>query len=81
MLAVWGQFIDHDITATALSKGKFSFNIRCIFGMVVIGHAFVEVVVKTSIVQLFKGSAGGFMTLRLVWKCVDNQRSIDLQPE
>ncbi|CAH2228163.1 jg13070, partial [Pararge aegeria aegeria] len=21
MLAVWGQFIDHDITATALSKG------------------------------------------------------------
>jgi hypothetical protein len=22
MLAVWGQFIDHDMTATALSKGK-----------------------------------------------------------
>lgn len=22
MLAVWGQFIDHDITATALSKGE-----------------------------------------------------------
>lgn len=24
MLAVWGQFVDHDITATALSKGKIS---------------------------------------------------------
>ncbi|KAJ4434649.1 hypothetical protein ANN_23214 [Periplaneta americana] len=25
MLAVWGQFIDHDITATALTKGKENF--------------------------------------------------------
>jgi Animal haem peroxidase. len=24
MLAVWGQFMDHDVTATALTKGKYS---------------------------------------------------------
>nr|QHN70690.1 cardinal [Limenitis arthemis astyanax] len=29
MLAVWGQFIDHDITATALSKGENSSLISC----------------------------------------------------
>ncbi|XP_050346823.1 peroxidase isoform X2 [Nymphalis io] len=29
MLAVWGQFIDHDITATALSKGENSSSISC----------------------------------------------------
>ncbi|XP_026492668.2 peroxidase isoform X1 [Vanessa tameamea] len=29
MLAVWGQFIDHDITATALSKGENSSAISC----------------------------------------------------
>ncbi|XP_039762001.1 peroxidase [Pararge aegeria] len=29
MLAVWGQFIDHDITATALSKGQNSSSISC----------------------------------------------------
>ncbi|CAK1544357.1 unnamed protein product [Leptosia nina] len=29
MLAVWGQFIDHDITATALSKGENSSSLQC----------------------------------------------------
>ncbi|XP_052748877.1 chorion peroxidase [Galleria mellonella] len=29
MLAVWGQFIDHDITATALSKGANSSSLSC----------------------------------------------------
>ncbi|XP_065209382.1 uncharacterized protein LOC135837881 [Planococcus citri] len=29
MLAVWGQFIDHDITATALSRGKNGSTISC----------------------------------------------------
>ncbi|XP_045777812.1 peroxidase isoform X1 [Maniola jurtina] len=29
MLAVWGQFIDHDITATALSKGENSSSLSC----------------------------------------------------
>ncbi|XP_049875791.1 peroxidase-like [Pectinophora gossypiella] len=29
MLAVWGQFIDHDITATALSKGANSTSLSC----------------------------------------------------
>ncbi|CAG9796840.1 unnamed protein product [Diatraea saccharalis] len=29
MLAVWGQFIDHDITATALSKGENSSALSC----------------------------------------------------
>ncbi|KAG8233970.1 hypothetical protein J437_LFUL013462, partial [Ladona fulva] len=29
MLAVWGQFFDHDITATALSKGKDGAPIAC----------------------------------------------------
>ncbi|XP_045498321.1 peroxidase isoform X1 [Colias croceus] len=29
MLAVWGQFIDHDITATALSKGANSSSLQC----------------------------------------------------
>ncbi|KAI8437925.1 hypothetical protein MSG28_010605 [Choristoneura fumiferana] len=28
MLAVWGQFIDHDITATALSKGNCDCDVR-----------------------------------------------------
>ncbi|XP_026319857.1 peroxidase [Hyposmocoma kahamanoa] len=29
MLAVWGQFIDHDVTATALSKGENSSSLSC----------------------------------------------------
>lgn len=29
MLAVWGQFIDHDITATALTRGKNGSTISC----------------------------------------------------
>ncbi|KAI5632061.1 peroxidase domain-containing protein [Phthorimaea operculella] len=29
MLAVWGQFVDHDITATALSKGENSSSLSC----------------------------------------------------
>ncbi|XP_059050869.1 peroxidase [Achroia grisella] len=29
MLAVWGQFIDHDVTATALSKGANSSSLAC----------------------------------------------------
>lgn len=29
MLAVWGQFVDHDITATALSKGQNSSALSC----------------------------------------------------
>ncbi|XP_045481883.1 lactoperoxidase [Harmonia axyridis] len=29
MLAVWGQFLDHDITATALSKGSNGSSISC----------------------------------------------------
>ncbi|KAM3960851.1 peroxidasin homolog cardinal [Aphomia sociella] len=29
MLAVWGQFIDHDVTATALSKGANSSSLSC----------------------------------------------------
>ncbi|XP_063825224.1 peroxidase [Ostrinia nubilalis] len=29
MLAVWGQFVDHDITATALSKGANSSSLSC----------------------------------------------------
>ncbi|XP_013149587.1 PREDICTED: peroxidase [Papilio polytes] len=29
MLAVWGQFLDHDITATALSKGENSSALSC----------------------------------------------------
>ncbi|KAK9890312.1 hypothetical protein WA026_010414 [Henosepilachna vigintioctopunctata] len=29
MLAVWGQFVDHDITATALSKGSNGSSISC----------------------------------------------------
>ncbi|KAL1129753.1 hypothetical protein AAG570_012697 [Ranatra chinensis] len=29
MLAVWGQFIDHDITGTALSKGKDGKSLSC----------------------------------------------------
>ncbi|XP_037298832.1 peroxidasin [Manduca sexta] len=29
MLAVWGQFLDHDITATALSKGQNSSALSC----------------------------------------------------
>lgn len=29
MLAVWGQFLDHDITATALSKGSEGKSISC----------------------------------------------------
>lgn len=29
MLAVWGQFVDHDITATALSKGQNSSSLSC----------------------------------------------------
>lgn len=32
MLAVWGQFIDHDITATALSQGKDGNSISCCNG-------------------------------------------------
>lgn len=31
MLAVWGQFLDHDVTATALSQGKLLFYFRNIF--------------------------------------------------
>ncbi|KAJ0182823.1 hypothetical protein K1T71_002192 [Dendrolimus kikuchii] len=29
MLAVWGQFVDHDITSTALSKGQNSSSLSC----------------------------------------------------
>ncbi|KOB71135.1 Chorion peroxidase [Operophtera brumata] len=29
MLAVWGQFVDHDITSTALSKGQNSSSLAC----------------------------------------------------
>lgn len=28
MLAVWGQFMDHDVTATALSLGTYPINIK-----------------------------------------------------
>ena len=31
MLAVWGQFIDHDMTATALSKGIFKI---CLYNVI-----------------------------------------------
>ncbi|XP_032528753.2 peroxidase [Danaus plexippus] len=35
MLAVWGQFIDHDITATALNKGANSTPISCCTDMTI----------------------------------------------